>query len=63
MSYANGFDDGERAAFRHRKAGITLDRDFPEPQTDYERGYRDGYTPRSPGWWYGLPQTAERQAA
>jgi hypothetical protein len=63
MSYEAGFDQGERDAFADRKAGIPLDREFKAPLSPFDRGYRDGYTPRSPGWWYGLPQTAERQAA
>lgn len=58
MTYEDGFDQGERTAYRHRKVGIELDRDFPTPKTPYDRGYIDGYCPRSPAWWAGLPMTA-----
>lgn len=50
MTYEQGFAQGEADAFHDRRAGLPLER-FPPPQSEAARGYEDGYTPRSPGWW------------
>ena len=48
--YELGFRLGEWRAFKDRQRGL-----FRLPQHDYttegQRGYRDGYTPRSQHWW------------
>lgn len=47
--YETGFDHGERQAFKDRR--LHMHRTFSgQPQSDYDRGYRDGYTPRSLTW-------------
>ena len=49
MSYEAGFSLGERQAWEDRKAGKPLEALGP-PQNDLQRGYADGYTPRSSTW-------------
>lgn len=49
MSYQTGFIAGERQAFEDRRSG--MHRDLGDaPQSEWQRGYHDGYTPRSPTW-------------
>lgn len=49
----DGFDAGERQAFKDQRNGVR--RGFADDQqSDYQRGYRDGYTPRNPSWWRSL---------
>lgn len=50
--YARGFRWGERKAFALRRAGLPL---LPRPADDdlpgdFDRGFWDGYTPRSTAW-------------
>lgn len=48
-AYEAGFSAGERQAFIDRRERKT--RDFRSVvQSEYQRGYRDGYTPRSITW-------------
>lgn len=53
MKYAQGFADGERAAFKDRADHLT--RQMPIVRDDYSRGYVDGYTPRTIGWALRAP--------
>jgi hypothetical protein len=47
--YVQGFDAGERAAFNDRRKNIVRIR--PERLArDYDRGWWDGYEPRTEGW-------------
>ena len=48
MTYEAGFSDGERQAFKDRRNRVT--RSMPPEPTEYARGYRDGYLPRSLAW-------------
>lgn len=48
--YETGFAVGERDAFEQRRAGQPMRR-LEAPASAYQRGYRDGYTPRSSWWW------------
>ena len=50
--YACGFRHGERKAFATRAAGMPLDERPLEQdlQSPRDRGFWDGYTPRSPQW-------------
>ena len=52
MSYAAGFARGESESFDDRRAGRTK---FMPPAVkgDYQRGYRDGYLPRTAAWGAG----------
>lgn len=49
MSYAAGFADGEQDAHQDRKTGHRRTNDT-QPRGEYQRGYLDGYRPRSPEW-------------
>ena len=49
MTYEQGFAAGERAAFFDRRNG-SLRRVMSHPVDAYDRGYTDGYTPRSLQW-------------
>ena len=63
--YERGFDAGERQAFKNRRNAVRVTR----PQgflSEYERGYWDGYTPRSQAWGLSraeAPWWAEREVA
>lgn len=46
--YEAGFAAGERRAFEHRRMGVTLQR--TEASSPYQRGFWDGYCPRSAAW-------------
>jgi len=50
MSYEQGFSAGERQAWDDRSEGRGP-RDLPPPRDDTERGFADGYVPRSASWW------------
>ena len=50
MTYEQGFAQGEADARQDRQAGLQLTQ-MDEPRGEYQRGYRDGYTPRSATWW------------
>lgn len=56
-AYESGFADGERDAFKDRRNNIrrTLSQD---PTSEYQRGYRDGYTPRNLSWLLTKPAAA-----
>ena len=58
MSYAYGFSAGEAAAFKDRRDHIT--RSMPAVDSEYARGFVDGYTPRDLSW--ALRGTAPAQA-
>lgn len=47
--YEQGFDAGERMAFRHAKQGIR-NAVAPDPKSEYARGFADGYNPRTLAW-------------
>lgn len=49
MSYEAGFAAGEQRAFLDRKSGIFRDM-TDRPTSEYQRGFADGYTPRSATW-------------
>ena len=48
MSYAAGFADGERDAYKDRANAIR--RTVEAGAYGYAQGYSDGYRPRSPEW-------------
>ena len=50
MTYEQGFAQGEIDAYRDRKTGVPRE-DIGEPRNEWQRGYRDGYTPRRADWW------------
>lgn len=56
MNYAAGFEAGERAAFNDRHEGTQ--RIASRPRCAYDRGFWDGYCPRSATW--GAMQTTSR---
>ncbi|MBA3590354.1 hypothetical protein [Methylibium sp.] len=57
MNYESGFNAGEHQAFQDRRSGVV--RDLGDaPQSEWQRGYRDGYTPRSPTWARSLARIA-----
>jgi hypothetical protein len=58
MTYEQGFAAGERAAFFDARNGH-LRRVMSNPVDAYDRGYTDGYTPRSPTWQRVAQQTQE----
>jgi hypothetical protein len=62
MTYEQGFAQGELDAFRDRQGGYMPDRLIPAPETAFQRGYLDGYTPRSPTWWVPA-RTPQMEAA
>lgn len=48
-NYTAGFNAGERFAYAHRSEPERMFR--PKRQrSEYDRGWWDGYCPRSPGW-------------
>lgn len=49
MSYEAGFAAGEQRAFLDRQSGVFRDM-TDRPSSEYQRGYIDGYTPRSATW-------------
>ncbi len=55
-AYESGFVDGEKDAFKDRRNGIR--RTVAEPANEYQRGYRDGYTPRNLSWLLTKPAAA-----
>lgn len=57
MTYEIGFSAGESAAFKDRRDRIT--RAMPAVDTDYARGYVDGYTPRDLSWALRDTQTSQ----
>lgn len=50
MSYAEGFDYGERLSYKHRQTGERLPHVESIPRSDWQRGLFDGYRPRSVEW-------------
>lgn len=50
MTYEQGFAQGEKDAHQDRQAGLQPAK-FDDPRGEYQRGYEDGYTPRSATWW------------
>lgn len=64
MSYERGFRDGEQQAFRDRH--LHAMRRVPEvgaEESDYRRGYLDGYTPRSQDWVRGIKTSSHKELA
>lgn len=59
MTYAQGFEAGERQAFDDRRAGRLLRIPPQNPQGEYLRGYWDAYTPRDPAWALRQPGAAQ----
>ena len=55
MTYAAGFDCGERTAYAHRRDAHRHQRPV-RTVGEYQRGWWDGYCPRSAAW-----ATAKRQ--
>lgn len=53
--YEKGFAQGEADAFSHAQRGIVQPA-RPPATTAHERGYQDGYTPRSATWRRRQPQ-------
>jgi len=49
MTYAAGFDNGERTAFAHRQDALRLQRPARVVGA-WDRGFWDGYCPRRAGW-------------
>lgn len=49
MSYEAGFDTGERAAFAARAEPLRYQRPA-QLTSDWDRGFWDGYCPRSASW-------------
>jgi hypothetical protein len=62
MTYEQGFSAGERAAFFDRRNG-SLRQVMSHPINAYDRGYTDGYTPRSPEWLRLTRQTEGQEVA
>lgn len=50
-SYEAGFAQGERDAYSDRTGGTKSEAPPPVPQSPYQRGYWDAYTPRTSTWW------------
>lgn len=61
-TYAAGFEAGERQAFedRHNRSRMQL----PQVayQSEYWRGFGDGYTPRTVGWLRLAPMPVDCDA-
>ena len=49
MSYESGFAQGEQDAFHDRRNGVRAE-GIDDPRTEHQRGYWDGYRPRSATW-------------
>lgn len=49
-TYEAGFSQGEHDAFRDRRRGIEPEAQTTRPMSAYQRGYADGYTPRTSTW-------------
>lgn len=58
MSYAAGFDCGERVAYSHRRDAHRMQRPGLLA-SDYDRGWWDGYCPRSAAWGVAKRQVIE----
>ena len=50
MSYESGFARGERDAFADRRAGVVRELPADAFVSAEQRGYLDGYLPRSATW-------------
>jgi hypothetical protein len=55
--YEIGFDAGERQAFKDRS--LHLRRARGKPMSERERGFDDGYFPRSEAWALRAPSAAD----
>lgn len=65
MTYAEGFAAGERASYADRATGQHTRRHLGPIRDEWQRGFADGYAPRSPAWgsvdtkgrpmWQGAP--------
>lgn len=54
MTYAAGFSDGERDAFKDRQNGIRRTNAW-QPIGEYQRGYWDAYRPGNSDWASRMP--------
>jgi hypothetical protein len=61
MTYEQGFAQGEADARQDRRTGLQPAK-LDAPRGEYQRGYLDGYTPRSPTWWVPA-RTPQMEAA
>ena len=57
MTYEAGFAQGEIDAHNDRKAGQNSSMRPQQPQSLYQRGYWDAYTPRTATWWTSTKRT------
>ena len=61
--YAAGFAAGENRSFKDRKHKVTRVRP-DEIKGEYQRGFWEGYTPRSQVWRHGVdPKNRLQEAA